>query len=195
MPWAMLLRCPWFHADTRCTCQRRTSYVTGDLLIFGNVELATQNLIHWHCLTSVTKWCAKEGDGCAWRSCCARANNLHPPWLAKLSKGCNFHRARNWAETYTITYPHDTPNIDCPPCPCPSLDRLLHVREVDDLFGVGSSLLTPAPLGYSAKRAPPRWGADSAPLSNSRTDGRRKTKKRQTKALNKTNLKNTKNSA
>ena len=36
--------------------------------------------------------------------------------------------------------------------------------------------LTRAPLGYSAERAP-LGGADSAPLPNSRTDGRRKTGK------------------
>ena len=57
-----------------------------------------------------------------------------------------------------------------------------------------ASLLTRVPLGYSAERAP-LWGGNSAPLSNSRMDGRRKTKKRQTKALNKTNLRNTKNFA
>ena len=45
--------------------------------------------------------------------------------------------------------------------------------------------LTRASLGYSAERAPlGGGGADSAaPLFNSRTDDRRKTEKRQTKAL------------
>ena len=38
-----------------------------------------------------------------------------------------------------------------------------------------ASLLTRVPLGYSAERAP-LWGGTSAPLSNSRMDGRRKTK-------------------
>ena len=56
--------------------------------------------------------------------------------------------------------------------------------------------LARAPLGYSAERAPlGGGGADSVPLSNSRTDGRKKTGKRQMKALNKMNLKNTKNFA
>ena len=41
-----------------------------------------------------------------------------------------------------------------------------------------------------AERAP--LGGRFYPLSNSRTDGRRKTEKRQTKALNKMNLRNTK---
>ena len=40
------------------------------------------------------------------------------------------------------------------------------------------SPLTRAPLGYSPERAPPRWGGGRfCPLSNSRTDGRRKTEK------------------
>ena len=59
-----------------------------------------------------------------------------PPLVLKLSEGCKWHRVRICAETYTITYPNDTPNIDCPPCPCLSLGRLQHVREVGDLIGV-----------------------------------------------------------
>ena len=48
--------------------------------------------------------------------------------------------------------------------------------------------LTRASLGYLAERATLGWGRFCPPLSNSRTDGRRKTKRRQTKALCKTNL-------
>ena len=36
-------------------------FFTADPLILGNVELATQNLAHWHSLTSVTRWCVKKG--------------------------------------------------------------------------------------------------------------------------------------
>ena len=55
-----------------------------------------------------------------------------------------------------------------------------------------TSGLTRAPLWYSAERAP-RGGGRFCPLSNSWTDGRKRREKRKTKALNKTNLKNTKN--
>ena len=63
MPWDMLLRCLWSHTNTPCTCQRRTHCFTGGPLIFGKVELATQKLEYWHCLTSAARWCAKHSDG------------------------------------------------------------------------------------------------------------------------------------
>ena len=53
---------------------------------------------------------------------------------------------------------------------CKNIDlRALNSQEV----AIKYEELTHAPLGYSAERAP-LGGADSAPLSNSRTDGRRK---------------------
>ena len=57
------------------------------------------------------------------------------------------------------------------------------------------SHLTRAPLGYSAERAPLGGGADSAPCLTPERMVVERRKKRQTKALNKTNLKNTKNFA
>ena len=54
--------------------------------------------------------------------------------------------------------------------------------------------LTRAPLGYSAERAPlGGGGADSAPCLTPERMVVERREKRQTKALNKTNLKNTKN--
>ena len=57
-----------------------------------------------------------------------------------------------------------------------------------------SPYLTRAPLGYSAERAPlGGGGADSAPCLTPERMVVERRKKRQTKSLNKTNLKNTKN--
>ena len=55
--------------------------------------------------------------------------------------------------------------------------------------------LNPRPAGVFSRTRPAGGGRFCPPLSNSRTDGRRKKEKRQTKALNKTNLRNTNNSA
>ena len=54
--------------------------------------------------------------------------------------------------------------------------------------------LTRAPLGYSAERAP-LGGADSAPCLTPERMVVERREKRKTKALNKTNLRNTKNFA
>ena len=58
------------------------------------------------------------------------------PLVPKFSKGCKWQRVRIWAETYTIAYPIYLTMIT------PwflSLVRLQHVREVADLFDVGTS--------------------------------------------------------
>ena len=55
MPWDMLL--PVFLALCEYALhvlEADSFFFTGDPLIFGNVELATQNLAHWYSLTSVT---------------------------------------------------------------------------------------------------------------------------------------------
>ena len=53
-------------------------------------------------------------------------------------------------------------------------------------------MLTRTPLGYSAKRVPLGGGTDSAPCLTPQPMVVERREKRQTKALNKTNLKNTK---
>ena len=69
----------------------------------------------------------------------------------------------------------------------PSAERLTDFN----LEKNGNFVLTRAPLGYSAEHAPLGGGQILHPcLTPERMVGRRK--KRQTKALNKTNLKNTK---
>ena len=79
-------------------------YFTRDLLVqsLGNVELATQNFIHWHSLTSATRCCAKEGD----RVHDVRVKHVQTictlSWLVKLSMDLKWHRMYFWIETYTI---------------------------------------------------------------------------------------------
>ena len=61
-------------------------FFNGGLLIFGNIELATQNLAHWQLAQSDERYqmVCKEMLWGACRSCCARANNMHPSMSAQV---------------------------------------------------------------------------------------------------------------
>ena len=85
-------------------------------------------------------------------ACAVRVQAIYtPPRPAKLSKGCKWRHMRIGVETYTIAYTIHLAMITRHGSPPWILDRLQHVREVFNLFDVGSSDLKKCLLSCTSK--------------------------------------------